>query len=362
MKFSIKKILAFILLIFILTTFFSGTVFAMQETSTAVVIEASGLKGVSPTYQTVKLKITSGNFKGRIFTIKNQTAGNYAYDMVVKKGDRVSVYIKEQNGNINVFIIDFYHQNYILYLTLFFLVLLILVGKGKGIKAILTLSFTIFIIIKIILPAILLGYNSILVTIIFSTVIIVVSMLIIAGFNNKSIAAILGTLGGVLLAGFIAYFVEKKMGLTGFSSDEVAELIMNMPQQIDIKNLIFPGIILGALGAVMDVSISIASAEDEIYKANNNLSTKELFLAGMNVGRDVMGTMANTLILAYAGSSMALLFLFVVYQSSVQDIVNMDIVANEIVRSLAESSGLVASIPLTAILSSILITREKKQS
>lgn len=357
-RFLYKNFL-FILLVLL---FFPITVHAMQETDTAIVLKAGPLEGVSPTYQIVTLKVISGKYKGKIFTIKNETVGNYAYDIVLKKGDKVSVYIREQNGHIDVFILDYIRENYILYLTVFFLVLLILVGRAKGVKAILTLIFTIFVVIKILLPAILLGYNAIFVTIVLSTIIILFSMFTIAGINNKSISAVIGTIGGVLLAGFIAYFIENKMGLTGFSSDEIAELMMNIPQQIDFKNLLFPGIVLGALGAIMDVSISIASAVDELSQVNKNLTVKELFSAGMNIGRDIIGTMVNTLILAYAGSAIAMFFLFVMYQSSLNEIINLDIVANEIIRSLAESSGLIISVPLTALVASILIKKDKLNS
>lgn len=356
----LNKLFRRLFIIILLAAIFSpATIYAMQETDAAIILEASALKGVSPTYQTVTLKVTSGKYKGKVFTIENETVGDYAYDMVVKKGDKVSVFIQKQNGHLNVFIVDYYHQNYILYLMLFFVTLLIVIGRKKGIKSIITLAFTIFVIIKILLPAILLGYNSILVTILLSIAIIVFSMFIIAGINNKSFSAIIGTIGGVLLAGFIAYFIQNKIGLTGLSSDEVAQLIMNMPYKIDFRSLLFPGIVLGALGAVMDVSISIASAVDEVSRANRNLTIKELYTAGMNIGRDIMGTMVNTLILAYSGSAIALFFLFVAYQSSLNDILNLNIVANEIVRSLAESSGLVVSAPLTALISSILIKKNK---
>jgi uncharacterized membrane protein len=337
---------------------------------TAIVLEASQVKektqaseGAPLAYQTVKLKITSGKYKGQIFTIENNLTGNLAFDIIVKKGDKVFVYVEPQkNGHVDVFILDYYRQDYVLYLTLLFAASLILVGRQKGIKAIITLAFTFFIIIKILLPAILLGYNPIPIAVLVSIIITVLTMFIIAGINSKSISAIIGTTSGVVLAGFIAYFIGSKIRLTGLSTDEAA-MLLYIPQQVnfDFKSLLFAGIILGALGAVMDVGISIASAVEEISRANENLTTGQLFSAGMNVGRDIMGTMASTLILAYSGSAIPLLLLFMAYQTSLKEIINLDIIATEIVRSLAASTGLVAAIPLTALAAAILVKKGKSE-
>ena len=140
-------------------------------------------------------------------------------------------------------------------------------------------------------------------------------------------------------------------------------MLLYIPQgiQFEFKDLLFAGIILGALGAVMDVSVSIASAIEEIYKANRKLSQKELFLSGMNIGKDMMGTMSNTLILAYTGSSIPLLLLFMAYETSIVKIINLDIIATEIVRSLSGSIGLILTIPITAAVSAFLAKRERSE-
>ncbi|GFN35693.1 YibE/F family protein [Tepidimicrobium xylanilyticum] len=229
-------------------------------------------------------------------------------------------------------------------------------------KAILTLGITIFIIVKILLPLMLKGINPIPISVLAAIVITIITILFIAGINTKSISAIIGTCSGVIIAGIIAYFVGSQVRLTGLSSEE-ATMLMFIPQRVDFdfRGLLFSGIILGALGAIMDVGMSIASSIEEIHNANKSFTRKELFNSGMNVGRDIMGTMTNTLILAYTGSSIPLLLLFMAYETSMIKVINLDIIATEIVRSLSGSIGLVLTIPLTALVSTFLIKRENSK-
>lgn len=199
-------------------------------------------------------------------------------------------------------------------------------------------------------------------TILISLIISVVTILTVGGLNIKSIAAITGVLGGVLISGLIAYIVGNQINLTGLSGQE-AMMLMYIPQNVDFNfgGLLFAGIIMGALGAVMDVGMSIASAMEEIRLADPTISTKRLILSGMNVGKDIMGTMANTLILAYIGSMIPLLLLFTAYQEPFISIINMNVIATEVIRALAGSIGLVLSIPLTAVSSGLLRDKLKPQ-
>jgi uncharacterized membrane protein len=337
---------------------------------TAKVIEASEIvtmelfEGYEEKYQDVVLEVLSGSFKGEKFGVINPIPDSDVYAIKVNQGDKVVVNINDYgDGEPELFITDHMRQHYIMYLLAAFLILLVLVGKGKGVKAVITLGLTIFAIFKILLPAILSGYNPIPITIGVSIAITIVTMLIIGGFNAKSVSGIIGTSGGVIIAGLIAYYIGSKVKLTGLSGEE-AVMLMNIPQAVnfDFKSLLFSGIIMGALGAVMDVGMSISSAMEEIHIANPKLSRLELFSAGMNIGKDVMGTMTNTLILAYAGSSIPLLLLFMAYETSFIKIMNLDIIATEIVRSLAGSIGLVMTIPLTAFVASVLLERRKNKS
>ncbi len=337
-------------------------------TETAVILEANGViesENFDSSFlqeQYVKLKITSGKYEDQVFEINNQLSGNVYYDIIVKAGDKVVILVEEgEDGNIDVFISDYMRQNYSIFLALLFILLIILIGRMRGLKAVITLSVTLLTIVKILLPAILKGMNPIPVTIALSIFITVFTLFVISGINAKSISAIIGTMGGVMIAGFLAYIIGSQVKLTGMSSEE-AVMLLYIPQGInfDFKGLLFSGIIMGALGAVMDIGMSIASSIEEIYKVDPSLSRKQLFSSGMNVGKDVMGTMTNTLILAYTGSSIPLLLLFMAYETSMIKILNLDIIATEVVRSLTGSIGLVVAIPITALVTSFLMKRNKK--
>ncbi|MBI9091921.1 MAG: YibE/F family protein [Desulfobacterium sp.] len=239
----------------------------------------------------------------------------------------------------------------LLYLTVVFLGGLIIIGGVKGLKAIFTLVFTIWAVIKVLLPMILKGYDPVLVSVGICGVVIVVTLLVISGVNKKTLAAIAGTLGGVIIAGFSALLIGYMANLTGLGNEESIHLIL-YSRNIDFRGLLFAGIIIGALGAVMDVGMSVASSMYEIQSANPEIGQKALITAGMNVGRDIMGTMSNTLILAYVGSSLNLLLLFSTYDTPFNEIIGRDNMAAEVVRALAGSVGLIFTIPLTALAAS----------
>lgn len=368
-----KKTLYIILLVLIFSlNFVYGESFEEPEVhmETAVILEASELKegeeveGFSQKFQEVKLKITSGKYKNEIADIENHISDNVFYNIIVKKGDKVIISIEEfEDGHLNVHITDYARQNHVFYLTGIFILLIILVGRKKGLKSIISLSITMVAIFKILLPMILKGKNPIPVTILISMAVTIITMFIISGINEKSIAAILGTSGGVIIAGLIAYYIGNKARLTGLNSEE-AMMLTYIPQKVNFNfnSLLFSGIILGSLGAVMDVGISISSSIEEVYNANKDLTREELFSSGMNVGKDVMGTMVNTLILAYTGSSIPLLLLFMAHETSLIKILNLDIIATEVIRSLSGSIGLVLTIPLTAFIASVLIKKDENDS
>jgi len=307
--------------------------------------------------QSVALEIKSGSYKGTKVMTQNALATAYAYNIEVEKGDRVIVNLEElENGDIEVYIID-YSRDTQIYLLLFLFVLAILyVGRLQGFKTILTLFLTVFIIFKVHLPLLLKGYDPILITIVVATIITVVTILFISGKEKKGIAAMAGTILGVMISGGLAFAIGAKVHLTGLSNEE-AVMLMYIPQGIEFnfRGLLFSGILLGALGAVMDVSMSIASAVEELNRVNSEMSWQRLYMSGMSVGRDIMGTMSNTLILAYTGSSLPLLLLLMAYDSPMNKMMNMDMIATEIIRSLAGSIGIVLTIPITAAVAVLLL-------
>lgn len=312
--------------------------------------------------QVIKLKVLNGEFKGKEFTVDHAISGNFAYDIILEAGDEVILNI-QGNGtdSPDVFITDFVRDKYLFALVLIFIVLLIIVGGLKGLKSVVTLVLTGVVIIYGMLPLILKGFNPLIVTVIAAMFIALMTFFIIGGINSKSISALIGTTGGVLTAGILAYVVGSLVKLTGLSSEE-AGMLMNIPQgiQFDFRSLLFSGIIIGTLGAVMDVTMSIASAMYELKDLSDDISAKSLMKSGMNIGKDIMGTMSNTLILAYTGSSIPLLLVFMSYSTSISKILNLDLIATEVVRALVGSIGLVVAIPLTAVVTGLILKPKKK--
>ncbi len=312
--------------------------------------------------QVIKLKVLNGEFKGKEFTVDHTISGNFAYDIILESGDEVVLNI-QANGTDSpgVFITDFVRDKYLFALVAIFIVLLVIVGGIKGIKSVITLILTGVVIMYGMLPLILKGYSPLIVTVIAAMFIALLTFFIIAGINAKSVSALIGTTGGVLTAGILAYIVGSLVKLTGLSSEE-AGMLMNIPQgiQFDFRSLLFSGIIIGTLGAVMDVTMSIASSMYELKDLSTDISTKSLIKSGMNIGRDIMGTMSNTLILAYTGSSVPLLLVFMSYSTSISKILNLDLIATEVVRALVGSIGLVVAIPLTAVVTGLILNPTQK--
>lgn len=329
------------------------------------VIQASEVEERPEDYfsvQYVTVRIDSGKYKGEVIEIENVLSDHAYYDIIVEEGQKVSLMIEDYpDGSYNVYISDYYRIGSIIYLLAGFMILIVVIGGLKGIKSLISLGVTVSALLFVMLPLILKGINPILVSVITAVVVTVVTIFLIAGINHKSISAIAGTSIGVIVAGIISFLVGSQAHLTGLSAEE-ATMLMYIPQEIEFnfRHLLFAGIIMGALGAAMDVGISIASAIDEIHKANPSQSARRLFRSGMNVGKDVMGTMVNTLILAYAGTSIPMLLLFMAYETELSKVFNLDIIATEIVRSLSGSIGLILTIPLTAMIASYYTKRSGK--
>ncbi|MDQ2085964.1 YibE/F family protein [Herbivorax sp. ANBcel31] len=311
--------------------------------------------------QLLEVKILEGIYKGEIIEAQNSlNSFNEAYNITVSEGQDVFLYIDEgQDGSIeNAYVVEVVRDKYILYLLIAFILLMLVVGRMKGFKALISLSITCVAVIYVMLPLILKGYNPIIVSVLICTGVIGLTLLLVSGINKKSLSAIIGTVGGVVTAGIIALVMGSVTSLTGLGSEE-AQMLQFSPLDIalDFRGLLFSGILIGAMGAVMDVGISIASSVTEVAAVKEDINTKDLIKAGMNVGRDILGTMANTLILAYTSASIPLLLLSMAYNVSFIELINWEIVAGEIIRALSSSMGLVVTVPLTAVAAATLLNK-----
>lgn len=311
--------------------------------------------------QTIEVKILEGKYKGKVVTAQNTISESLLFNIVVDKGDYILAFLElDEKGEISkAFVRDLIRDRYLVALGVFFVLTLLVFGGMKGFKSLVTLALTIIIILRVMFPLIIRGYSPIGVAVIASVVVTIVTLVIINGVNRKTFNAAVGTIGGVLIAGISAYIIINLSKVTGLGEDE-AEMFMFIPNlaSFNHRGILFAGIIMGALGAVMDIGMSIASAMNEIEKAKPDIKPKDLVKSGMNVGRDVMGTMTNTLILAYAGSSIHLILIFIIYKVNYDSIFNIDMIASEIIRALAGSIGLIFTIPITALVSGTIGRRK----
>ena len=252
---------------------------------------------------------------------------------------------------------DFIRINQIIILGLLFALLLLVLGKMKGLKALLTLGFTCIAVFAVFIPSILSGRNIYLSAIIVCAYSIIVTILLINGVNKKSLAAISGCLGGVIAAAALTLVMNYTLELTGIVSGESMQLLsFNPDNPIDLQALIFASIIIGAVGAVMDVAVSISSALWELKAQAPDLTLKKVYKSGMNIGRDVMASMTNTLVLAYIGSSLSIILLLVINVDSLTVLFNSELVIIELLQAIIGSMGILVTVPLTALICAALLS------
>ena len=307
--------------------------------------------------QKVRVRMITGVRKGEELDITSSSG--YLFGAACKPGMKVivmqsvagdstvaSVYTQDREGVIYIF-------------ALIYLLVLCLIGGKQGIKGCLGLVFTFFCVIFVYLPLVYLKYSPFWTAVFVCFITTLVTMYLIGGPTRKTCAATLGTLVGVILAGVSAWCFSKASGISGYNVSDI-ETLMTLwnTNRIQVGGLLFSGLLISCLGAVMDVAMSISSAIDEIYRQNLSLSRKELFTAGLRVGRDMMGTDSNTLILAFAGSSVSTLLLDYSYNLPYQQIFNSNNIGIAIMQGLAGSFGIVLSVPFTVLICTILFHKQ----
>ncbi|MBN1056734.1 YibE/F family protein [Clostridium botulinum] len=311
-------------------------------------------------YQEVKVRILDGPYKDNEYNVLNNMSR--LYNTKVKTGSKVIVALYIKDGEINDIMISSFTRSHVLItMGLLFLISILLIGGFRGLKAIVSLVFTIICVIYLMLPLMLRGVSPIFSSFIVATISITITLILISGINKKSTAAILGTLSGVVIAGIFAYIFGVWANLSGVNLTD-AESIMYISETtgLKIRGIMFAGILISALGAVMDVAMSISSSIFEIHSINNSMSISNLFKSGMNIGKDIIGTMANTLILAFAGGSLNLLILLYSSNMTFNRLMNLDVIGTEVIQGLAGSIGIILTVPITAIVTSYLCKYKKQ--
>lgn len=311
--------------------------------------------------QELSVIVKSGRYKNETMVVYNSIGPNYGVPVSV--GDSVTLTIKTQSDGTHNATVYEYNRIPVLgiFLLLFFIVI-VLVGGRTGLKSLIGLIFTVICLFMILIPLLLKGAPTILTTFFVCAYIALVSFTILGGVHRKTISAFLGTVSGMFLAmifGITVQYFAKIDGLRIEDAEPLLQLKYAEGAAISLKGLLVASIIISALGAVMDVAMSISSSLEEVHAANPSLQRKDLFRSGMNIGRDMVGTMTNTLILAFLGSEFTLIIFLYSRGLSFYHLFSTVFVALETISGISSSMGMILAIPLTALISSTLITRKK---
>ncbi|MBZ4682790.1 MAG: hypothetical protein PWP46_239 [Fusobacteriaceae bacterium] len=354
----------FILLLFVFITSLSFANNTKEEYLSAKIINVLSKEKATEEdenveyYLNLEIKILDKKYKNQIINLKYPMYRDKIYNLNIKKGSKIVLYKYSEGDNEEYYIFSFNNNIEIIILLSLFLTLVILISKKNGIKAIFALIISLIFIYKLLIPGILKGYSPIILAIIFSALSTIITIYLNNDNNIKKLVATVSTLLGVIISGIISLIFVKYFNITGYSNTE-SYSYMYILGNINLKEIVSAGIIIGALGAVMDIGVSISSALWELKEQNPKITEKELIKSGMNIGKDVIGTMVNTLILAYVGSSIFTILLIVAQNTEFPliRVLNTEFILIELLRGLAGSIGIVVVVPIATFLSSKIYTR-----
>lgn len=325
----------------------SGTVIEVQSESTEPMDgDSDRLLGE----QILTVRMDEGELKGQEITVVNNLSTTH--NIYTLPGDKVIVKVDAPEGVEPFYSIYNYDRNTgLIVIVLIFIALIAVVGRKKGIKSIVGLLFTMFLILCFLLPMIYQGYSPVWVSVITILVSVVVSMLLLNGFSKKTAVAITATIIGVLLAALVFSIFSSILNLSGYNLEEAEELILiSQHTGLQISQVLFAGILIASLGAVMDITMSVAAALHELHLQKPDMNAKHLFRSGMSIGHDMIGTMCETLVLAFTGTAITTLLVLISYGVQFQQLISSDYIAIEIVHAITGSIAVILAVPLTSFL------------
>jgi len=305
----------------------------------------SGYKG----RQQLKVLIKSGSFKGETVTVDNHLTRTH--NIYAEEGTELIVCLDKNSRGYHTSVYNYSRSKHVYLMVILFVLLMVTVGGMKGFKSAIGLFFSIICILYFTLPLIFHGCSPIPVAVVSVILITAVTLIMIDGMTGKALVALAGTAAGVIAAGLLFLLFSTLLKVSGFNLDEAEALyLISQNTGLQLRHVLFASVLIAALGAVMDVAMSVASTINELHERNPQLNSKELFDSGINVGKDMIGTMSNTLILAYTGSSLSTMILFMAYSINYHQIINMDYIVLEISQALAGSMGIILTVPCAAFL------------
>lgn len=306
-------------------------------------------------YQKLEILITKGSLKGKKILVENGILPVVNYQRY-QLGDQVVInYSKDFSGKESFYITDFVRRQALLVLFFIFILITVVIAGWQGITSLLGMGVSFLVIFKFILPRIYTGWDPVQTAILGSLIIVPFTFLLSHGVNKKTLIAMLATIIALIITGIFANIFVEAAKLTGFAAEEANFLQVYLGEQINIKGLLLAGIIIGVLGILDDITISQSAIVNELKKTNPKLSRLDLYKKAMAVGKDHIASTVNTLILVYAGAALPLMLLFVATPRSFSELVNYEMIAEEIIRTLVASIGLITAVPITTILASVFI-------
>ncbi|HVM07118.1 MAG TPA: YibE/F family protein [Acidimicrobiales bacterium] len=306
--------------------------------------------------QVAAVRLEEGPDRGDIFELEIQESPT---SVTLRGGDKIvlnRVSAPDVPPDLRYTFADYQRSTPLVLLAVLFVVAVAALGRFQGIRSLVALAVSLFVLVRFVLPSILDGNNAIAVALVGAALIMLATLYLTHGYNEKTTTAVLGTFASLLLTGLLALLFVGLTNITGLA-DEDARILTVAAERIDVRGILLGGIIIGALGVLDDVTVTQVSAVWELRKANARMSARELYASALRIGRDHIASTVNTLVLAYAGASLPLLILLVQSERALGDVLTSETIASEIVQTLVGSIGLVASVPITTALAAAIVSR-----
>ncbi|MGB8983824.1 MAG: YibE/F family protein, partial [Anaerolineales bacterium] len=339
-----------------MTSFGAGT---MQARVMEIIEDGEiDLGGSLQRYQVARVELLAGEYRGIIMEMDYGRRQVLASPVYLQPGDKVLVTIGSRlDGVLSVYFVDFVRSGSLLWLTAIFVAVILLISRWKGLRSLLSMAFSLLVIIGYIIPHILAGEDPLWVSIIGSVILLAVTLYLTYGWNLKTHAAVVSMVLVLLITGTMAGLSVFFTRLTGSGDENALFLLQMLNTRINLRGLLLGGMIIGALGVLDDLVTTQASAVFELHHANESLGFRGLFRSAMRIGQDHVAATVNTLVLAYAGAALPMFLMFSLGQGNYGFLVNYEFVAEEIVRTLVGSLGLVAAVPLTTVIAILFAFR-----
>ncbi|MBW2062232.1 MAG: YibE/F family protein [Deltaproteobacteria bacterium] len=308
--------------------------------------------------QKVTAQIIRGPLKGQEIIVINKMLGHLMLDRYVEVGDRALFMLDLEEEKIKAAkLVDYDRQSWHLIMFIIFTFLLILFARYMGVKAFVSFIFTVTVLVKVLLPAILKGYDPLIICVSLAALMASVTLVLVGGFRIRTLAAIVGVTMGMVLTASLTVFMGQRMHLHGITSDFAVKLLFSGYSTINLDRVFWGAVILSASGALLDIAISVATTVAEVVKANPSLGIRRLIRSGFAIGQAELSTMVSTLLLAYTGYSLFLILALTAKGISLDRFLNISVVSALILRALAGSMGMVMVAPITAVIAGILYHR-----